>query len=291
MRRPRAPRLVACTVAVVPELLSDHTTLRLGGPAARLAVAESAQELVRLVAGADAAREPVLVVGGGSNLVVGDDGWPGVAILVRSEGIGYVDAGDARGFTLQAGEVWDDFVALTVREGIGALATMSRHPRADRGHTDPERGRLRRRDQRRTHRRHRVRPVRARGAEVDGRTVPVRVPYQRVQAHRPVRHPRRVPARWTPPWTPRWSATSSWPAGSGSSPGRPCPPSGSATRCCACGPARAWCSTPRTTTRWSVGSFFVNPFVAPDEVPDGCPNWRTGEPATRRARSSSRPPG
>ena len=54
--------------------LSDHTTLRLGGPAARWVEATTEAELVDAVGAADAAGEPVLVLGGGSNLVVADDG-------------------------------------------------------------------------------------------------------------------------------------------------------------------------------------------------------------------------
>ncbi len=109
-------------------LLADHTTLRLGGPAARLATATSTDELVELVASADRSGEPVLLVGGGSNLVAGDAGWPGVVVLVRSEGIGFTRAGDTVHVTAQAGVVWDELVATTVREGWSGLAAMSGIP-------------------------------------------------------------------------------------------------------------------------------------------------------------------
>jgi len=112
----------------VPDLLADLTTLRLGGPAARTVTVTSADALVDAVRTADAAGERVLVVGGGSNLVVADEGWPGVLILVRSDGIGFSGIEDRVCVTAQAGVVWDDLVAITVREGWSGLAPMSGIP-------------------------------------------------------------------------------------------------------------------------------------------------------------------
>ena len=71
--------------------LAELTTLRLGGPARTLVEAGSAAELVEAVRSADQRGEPMLLVGGGSNLVVGDGGWPGTVVLVRSRGV-VVDA-------------------------------------------------------------------------------------------------------------------------------------------------------------------------------------------------------
>jgi UDP-N-acetylmuramate dehydrogenase len=112
----------------VPDLLADLTTLRLGGPAARTVTATSADALVDAVRAADASGEPVLVVGGGSNLVAADEGWPGVLILVRTEGIGSSGIEDRVFVTAQAGVVWDELVAITVREGWSGLAPMSGIP-------------------------------------------------------------------------------------------------------------------------------------------------------------------
>lgn len=113
------------------ELLAQHTTLRLGGPARRWVEVRSEAELVDAVASADAAGEPVLVVGGGSNLVVADDGFAGTVVGIATEGIrGDVDddAGPTCGgavVTVAAGESWDSFVAQAVDRGwvgIEALA-------------------------------------------------------------------------------------------------------------------------------------------------------------------------
>jgi len=108
--------------------LSGLTTLRLGGPARSLVEATSADELVDAVRSADAAGEPVLLLGGGSNLVVGDDGFPGRVVLIRSRGIAVEADGDTRTVTVEAGEPWDALVARTVAEGWAGLEALSGIP-------------------------------------------------------------------------------------------------------------------------------------------------------------------
>ena len=105
--------------------LAELTTLRLGGPAARLVEAGTAAELVEAVRAAD---DEVLLVGGGSNLVVGDAGWPGTAVLIRSRGIAVTADGDRRELTVEAGEPWDALVARTVAEGWAGLEALSGIP-------------------------------------------------------------------------------------------------------------------------------------------------------------------
>jgi UDP-N-acetylmuramate dehydrogenase len=112
----------------VPTTLAELTTLRLGGPAGRIEVATSSEELVHLVAAADAVAEPVLLVGGGSNLVVGDAGWPGVVIRVASRTISREDHDGQQLITVDAGVSWDELVAATVAEGLAGLETMSGIP-------------------------------------------------------------------------------------------------------------------------------------------------------------------
>jgi UDP-N-acetylmuramate dehydrogenase len=108
--------------------LSGLTTLRLGGPARELVEATSAGELVDAVRSADAAGAPVLLLGGGSNLVVGDDGFPGRVVLIRSLGIAVEADGDTRTVTVEAGEPWDALVARTVAEGWAGLEALSGIP-------------------------------------------------------------------------------------------------------------------------------------------------------------------
>lgn len=115
------------------ELLAEHTTLRLGGPAAEFVVAETERELIDAVRTADAVGTPVLVLGGGSNLVVGDAGFDGRVVQIATRGI-EADADDEDAchngvtVTLQAGEPWDDFVALAVSSGWVGVEALSGIP-------------------------------------------------------------------------------------------------------------------------------------------------------------------
>jgi UDP-N-acetylmuramate dehydrogenase len=104
--------------------LADLTTLALGGPVERLVEAETAAELVAAVREADEAGRPLLVLGGGSNLVAPDDGWPGDVVAVRNRGISR--AGNE--LVVQAGEDWDDLVAFTVADGLAGVEALSGIP-------------------------------------------------------------------------------------------------------------------------------------------------------------------
>jgi UDP-N-acetylmuramate dehydrogenase len=109
--------------------LAEHTTLRLGGPAADWVRATTEAELVEAVAEADAAGRPVLPLGGGSNLVVADAGFDGLVVEIATTG---VDAeGDACGgafVTVAAGEEWDDLVARAANEGWVGIEALSGIP-------------------------------------------------------------------------------------------------------------------------------------------------------------------
>jgi len=109
--------------------LSELTTLRLGGPAKRVLEVHDADELVDVVAGCDAADEPLLILGGGSNVVVADGGFAGTVVLVRTRGR-QVD-GDACGgatVTVAAGDDWDELVATAVAEGWAGIEALSGIP-------------------------------------------------------------------------------------------------------------------------------------------------------------------
>ena len=109
--------------------LAPHTTLRLGGPADRLVEARSFQEIIQAVRAADDAGEPLLVLGGGSNVVVADDGVRGTVLLVRSGGLQIEKPDDGTVLvTVEAGEDWDELVARTVEGGLGGLECLSGIP-------------------------------------------------------------------------------------------------------------------------------------------------------------------
>ena len=116
----------AAAEPVITDELSQYTTLCLGGPAGRIVTAATAEEIVARVREAG---EQVLLLAGGSNVVVGDAGFPGTVILVRSRGL-RVLAEDEQTVTIrvEAGEPWDDLVATTVRNGWSGLECLSGIP-------------------------------------------------------------------------------------------------------------------------------------------------------------------
>jgi UDP-N-acetylmuramate dehydrogenase len=108
--------------------LADYTTLHLGGPAARFVEACTQDDLVEAVRAADAEPEPVLVLGGGSNLVVADEGFPGVVVLAACAGLGFATEGDAVEVTAAAGQDWDELVGRCLAEGLSGIECLSGIP-------------------------------------------------------------------------------------------------------------------------------------------------------------------
>src|SRR5258708_24180544 len=108
--------------------LSGMTTLQVGGPAARFAEARTAEELVDAVLAADNAGEPLLVLGGGSNLVVSDDGFPGAVLRVATTGVAAQGADDRVLVTVAAGEHWDRLVARAAAQKPPRPVGPAGHP-------------------------------------------------------------------------------------------------------------------------------------------------------------------
>ena len=109
--------------------LADHTTLRVGGPAARMITVCSEAELVSVLTELDAAGEPVLILGGGSNLLVGDDGFAGTVVKIDIRGLGTdVAACSGAVITVAAGESWDELVGHTVSQGWSGLEALTGIP-------------------------------------------------------------------------------------------------------------------------------------------------------------------
>ena len=104
--------------------LAELTTLRLGGPAGRLVEARTEAELVDAVRDGDARGEPLLVLAGGSNVVVADAGWPGTVVRVATRGVERHDTL----LDAQAGEPWEPFVAHCVAEGLAGVECLSGIP-------------------------------------------------------------------------------------------------------------------------------------------------------------------
>src|SRR6185437_4085162 len=99
------------------------------GPAARFLEAVRDDQVVAAVRAADAAGEPVLVLGGGSNLVVADEGFPGTVVHVATRGVQVSDDdGGGAVVAVTAGEDWDPLVRRCVAEGLSGLECLSGIP-------------------------------------------------------------------------------------------------------------------------------------------------------------------
>lgn len=109
--------------------LSDYTTLKVGGAARELVHAQSEKELIAAVEAADAAGKKVLILGGGSNLLIADEDFDGVVIKVENHGNSYeIDACSGGMLQVSAGDNWDEFVAFTLSKGLANLESLSGIP-------------------------------------------------------------------------------------------------------------------------------------------------------------------
>jgi UDP-N-acetylmuramate dehydrogenase len=110
-------------------LLADHTTIHLGGLARSFVWAADAAQLVDVVSRADAEGTPVLVLGGGSNLVVADAGFDGLVVRVAFRGVAFEEhVGEQVVMTAGAGEPWDNVVTLSLARGLAGLECLSGIP-------------------------------------------------------------------------------------------------------------------------------------------------------------------
>lgn len=110
-------------------VLADHTTFHIGGPARRLVRARTPNEVVDAVREADAAGEPLLVLSGGSNVLIADQGFDGTVVLVDTHGVDAdVSACGGAFVRIQAGEIWDDVVAYTIEQEWAGIEALSGIP-------------------------------------------------------------------------------------------------------------------------------------------------------------------
>lgn len=110
--------------------LRELTTLEVGGPAGNYVEATSETQIIETVQEADDAGSPLLIIGGGSNLLVGDAGFPGTVLKVANQGF-RVDSADTCGgasVIVQAGHNWDDFVHQSVLHAWSGLEALSGIP-------------------------------------------------------------------------------------------------------------------------------------------------------------------
>jgi len=107
--------------------LSDYTSLRVGGPAKKFVEVSSEKEIIAAIQ--SAGDSPILIMGGGTNLLVSDDGFAGTVIRISNNKIEEeVDACSGATLTIGAGENWDEFVKTTISRGFAGLETLSGIP-------------------------------------------------------------------------------------------------------------------------------------------------------------------
>ena len=109
------------------ENLSNHTTLRVGGPANKFVRVSSEAEIIAAIEAAG--DQPILILGSGSNVLVSDTGFPGTVIQIANNKVAAeVDACSGATLNIGAGENWDDFVKTTIERGWAGLETLSGIP-------------------------------------------------------------------------------------------------------------------------------------------------------------------
>jgi UDP-N-acetylmuramate dehydrogenase len=108
--------------------LAPLTTFKVGGPARYLAQPSTTAEVVEGVQFARARGLPLFVLGGGSNLVISDAGWPGLALKIAISGIDERNENGKSLFEVGAGEEWDRFVARSVTRNCAGVECLSGIP-------------------------------------------------------------------------------------------------------------------------------------------------------------------
>ena len=103
--------------------LAHRTTLGVGGPARRLVTADRSDDIVS--AARETRGEPLFILGGGSNLVIADSGFPGTVVHIATRGITFAAHDDGRALvTAEAGEPWDAFVGAMVDSGLSGVECL-----------------------------------------------------------------------------------------------------------------------------------------------------------------------
>ena len=107
--------------------LDKYTSLRVGGPAKKIINVSTEAEIIEAIEAAG--DSPVLIIGGGSNVLIADSGFAGTVIhIANNQAESEIDACSGATLTIGAGENWDDFVATTISRGFAGLETLSGIP-------------------------------------------------------------------------------------------------------------------------------------------------------------------
>lgn len=109
-------------------LLSDHTTIRLGGEAKYFISCGSENEIKETLRFARQSNIPLQVIAGGSNTIFPDEGYPGIVLKVNNKGVNFKDEGTSVVMTVAAGENWDDIVKAAIEKGLTGIECLSGIP-------------------------------------------------------------------------------------------------------------------------------------------------------------------
>ncbi len=117
------------TLSIASEVpLAPLTTFELGGAARHLAHVQDVESLEEALRWASQEREPVAVLGGGSNLVIADEGFAGLVLRIGLRGVERARQGGRVLLTARAGEPWDELVATAIDEDLAGLECLSGIP-------------------------------------------------------------------------------------------------------------------------------------------------------------------
>ena len=108
--------------------LAEWCTLNVGGPARWFREARGEQDVIDALRWAVERETPVLVLGGGSNVVISDEGFAGLVLKIAIAGVNAVELGANVRFAVGSGEEWDPFVAHTIEENCAGLECLSGIP-------------------------------------------------------------------------------------------------------------------------------------------------------------------
>ena len=108
--------------------MRELTTLKVGGDARYFCLADNLNDLKEAFAFAKHEKVPILILGGGSNLLIDDKGFDGLVIKINFLGLDFCEVGDSAEVIAGAGENWDSFVATTVEHQLSGLENLSGIP-------------------------------------------------------------------------------------------------------------------------------------------------------------------
>lgn len=115
-------------VELGPGSFAEHTTLRVGGVVRTWIIARTEDACIEAVVECDDLGDPVLVIGGGSNVVCSDEPFEGTVVQVAPTGVSTLDRGGHLRVVAAAGEEWDGLVVQSLAAGSAALAPLSGIP-------------------------------------------------------------------------------------------------------------------------------------------------------------------